>query len=43
MHGLVVSQRKSDVHLFGADYDGIIRTYVETNVLQAIADALGAE
>ena len=43
MHGLVVSQRKSDVHLFGSDYDGIVQTYTETNALQALADALGAE
>jgi hypothetical protein len=43
MHGLKVSQRKSDVHLFGADYDGIVRTYTETNALQAIVDALEAE
>ena len=40
MHGLIVSQRKSNIHLFGADYDGVVRTYVETNALQAIADAL---
>jgi hypothetical protein len=38
-----VSQRKHDVHLFGADYDGIARTYTETNALQAMADALGEE
>lgn len=41
MHGLEVSQRKSDLHLFGKEHDGMIRTYVETNVLQAMADALG--
>lgn len=43
MHGLVVSQRKHDIHLFGSDYDGVVRTYVETSVLQAMADALGEE
>jgi len=41
MHGQSVRQRKMDVHLFGSDYDGVLRSYVETNVLQAMADALG--
>ena len=41
MNGREVSQRKSDTHLFGSDHDGVIRSYDETNALQAIADALG--
>jgi hypothetical protein len=40
MHGVDVRNRKTNVHLFGPKHDGLHRVYSETNVLQAMADAL---
>lgn len=41
-HGMEVRRRKEEPHLFGKQHDGLVRYYSETNVLQAIVDALEA-
>lgn len=43
MHGAIRRNREHEIHLFGKEHDGATRIYTKTNVLQAMADALGDE
>lgn len=40
-HGTIRSNLQHRAHMLGSECDGVARTYAGTNVLQAMADALG--
>ena len=41
MHGIERLEIERNRQIFGEDHDGVIRSYVETNALEALAQALG--